>query len=428
MTPNPVPRRRTTRLARVITAVLGLLGLVAATVPTAPPATAHPLPWSGSWVAAVQEPSVPPWGTPNWSVEGFTDQSVRQVVRTSTGGVAPRIRLANTYGDTPLRLTGASVGKAGDGAAVHPGTLRPVTFRGSLSATVPAGAELTSDPVPLPVAPLERLSITLYFATPTGPATFHERATATSYRARGDHRFDRSAAAFTETSESWYFLSGVEVVAPGGRDAVATFGDSITDGVGSTVDADNRYPDELAERLVAARRPLAVLNAGISGNRVLNDSTCFGEDALSRFHRDVLDEPRVRTVIVLEGINDILFSEFGTEPCMLPNPEVSARELIEGHRALIRDAKARGVKVVGATLLPVQGEFVDSPRVEAVRDEFNTWLRTSGEYDAVVDLDRVMADPTDPDRMNPAYDSGDGIHPNDAGMRAMAEAIDLDTL
>jgi lysophospholipase L1-like esterase len=360
---------------------------------------------------------------PNWSVEGFSRQSVRQVVRVSTGGPLLRLRVSNVYGSTPLRLTGATIGKAGEGAAVRLGTVRSVTFGHSLSTTVEPGRDLLSDAVLLPVSALEELSVTFYFADPTGPATFHSIALATSYRAAGDHRSDPGAGAFTESTKSWYYLAGVEVTGQRQRGTVVTLGDSITDGYGATVDADHRYPDELAERLVAARRPTAVANAGISGNRVLSDLPCCGEKAIARFGRDVASQPGVRTVIVLEGINDIGASTF--DPAA---PPVTTRQLIDGHRSLIAAAHARGIKAIGATLTPIKGSFYDTPANEALRDGLNAWIRAGGEYDAVVDLDSATAAPGDPDRLNPAYDSGDGLHPNDAGYHAMAAAVDLDSL
>jgi lysophospholipase L1-like esterase len=301
-----------------------------------------------------------------------------------------------------------------------------VSFGGRRSAVVAAGRQLSSDAVPLRVGALERLTVTLYFAAPTGPATFHPQALATSYRAAGDHLRDRSADAYTETSQSWYYLSGVDVTGPERRrdkGVVVAFGDSITDGSFSTPDANDRYPDELAERLVAAGRRLGVVNAGIGGNRILADADGFGERATARFGRDALGQPGVRTVIVLEGINDIGLGG-GAEP-------VTAQQLIDGHRALIRAAHARGVRVVGATILPFAGVIYPgyyTPRGEEVRDAVNDWIRTGGEYDAVADLDRALGDPADPDRLNPRFDGGDGLHPNDAGMRAMAEAVDLDSL
>ncbi|HEY9332478.1 MAG TPA: SGNH/GDSL hydrolase family protein [Streptomyces sp.] len=379
--------------------------------------------WQGGWAASPQAPTEV--FTPNWSRQGFTDQTVRQVVRVSTGGTRARIELSNRYGSTPLRITGATVARTDNGASVEEGSVRRLSFGGNGTATIPAGSDATSDAVPFRTRALESLTVTLYLAAPTGPATFHMMSSATSYRAQGDHRADRDGAAFTETSESWYYLTGVEV---GGGDAprrngIVAFGDSITDGVGSTPDTDNRYPDELAERFAATGRPRSVLNHGIGGNQVTNDTDWAGEKAVVRFEKDVLDEPGVGTVIVLEGINDIGAS--GAGAVGTPTPEVSVAQLIAGHRSLIRQAHAKGLKVIGATLTPIKGSFYDSPVNEAKRDAFNDWIRTSGAYDDVVDLDRAVADPEDPDSIAPAYDSGDHLHPSDAGYRAMAGALDL---
>ncbi len=315
-----------------------------------------------------------------------------------------------------------------NGASVEKGSVRQLTFGGHHSTTVPAGSDATSDAVPFRTRALESLTVTLYLAGPTGPATFHMMSSSTSYRARGDHRADRGGAAFTETSESWYYLTGVEVSGGGvpPRNGVVAFGDSITDGVGSTPDTDNRYPDELAERFAAAGRPRSVVNQGIGGNQVTNDTDWFGEKGVVRFEKDVLGEPGVGTVIVLEGINDIGASAAGGVGA--PTPEVSVAQLIAGHRSLIRQAHARGIRVIGATLTPIKGSFYDSPVNEAKRDAVNAWIRTSGAYDDVVDLDRAVSDPADRDSIAPAYDSGDHLHPGDAGYRAMAEALDLRTL
>lgn len=211
------------------------------------------------------------------------------------------------------------------------------------------------------------------------------------------------------------------------RDGVVLFGDSITDGFASSTDRDRRWSDALAERLAKAGDQRPVLNSGIGGNMVLNDSAWYGEKGTGRFARDALDLPGVGTVVVLEGVNDIGFSETD-KPTYKPAPTVSARQLIDGHRELIREARAKGLKVVGATLLPLGGSDHYGPRAAAVSDEFNTWVRTSGEYDAYVDFDKALADPADPERIAPRYDSGDHLHPNDAGYRAMARAVDLDRL
>ncbi|WP_043634519.1 SGNH/GDSL hydrolase family protein [Nonomuraea candida] len=407
------------RFKASLIALLAALPLAAA---PSPAAAAEGGRWGGGWATAVQRPAATPW-FPNWSEQGFDDHSVRQVIRTSVSGTQLRIRLSNAYGATPLRLTGATIAKTATGAAVRPGTTRKLTFARSASVTVPAGGQTASDPVRLPVRALERLTVTLYFQRPTGPATFHSIAMATSYRAKGDHRHDTGGAAYTETSLSRYYLSGLDV--SGRKNTVVTFGDSITDGYGATNDADDRYPDRLAERLAASGTP--VVNAGIGGNRVLNDSACFGEKATTRFKRDALAQPGVRTVIVLEGINDILFEQ-DPSACAAPNPRVTAGELIDGHRALIRAARARGVRIVGGTLPPFKGSALYSEHGEGVRQAVNHWIRTAGAYDAVADFDRALADPRDAGQLLPAYDSGDGLHPSPAGYQAMADAVDLSAL
>lgn len=378
--------------------------------------------WTATWSASPQRPGTN--FTPNWSEQGFTDQTIRQVVRVSAGGSTARIRLSNAYGSAPLKIAGATIARAASGAAVEPGSLRQLTVKRARAFTIPAGAELATDPVALGLADLDSVTVTLYLAAPTGPATYHAQAMATSYRAGGDHRADGGADAFDQTSLSWYYLSGVDVIGRASRrGAVVAFGDSLTDGYGSTPGADNRYPDELAERLAATGRPRAVLNQGIGGNRVTVDSAWLGDKATSRFRRDVLDQPGVRSVIILEGVNDIGMSE-APSPIGAPPTDVSAEEIIAGHRELIRQAHAKGVRALGATLPPMKGSRYYTARSEAKRDAVNAWIRTSGAYDAVVDLDRALASPSDEDQLDPAYDSGDHLHLNDAGYRTAAHAVD----
>jgi lysophospholipase L1-like esterase len=425
------PTKRRLTMAAVVAA--------ATAISVAPPATANgggrdgsAITWRSGWATAPQQPK-PGWPMPNWSEQGFAGESIRQVVRLSTGGTRLRIRLSNRYGATPLRVTGATVALTDTGAAVAPGTVRPLTFGRRSSSTVPAGTEITSDATVLRTSPLQSVTVTMYVAQPTGPATFHDTGLATTYRADGDRRFDRDGAAFAgRTSQSWYYLTAVEVAAPRhhrpGPGTVVAFGDSLTDGYGSVPDANNRYPDELAERLVAAGTPRAVANAGISGNKLLTDSPCAGEKGVSRFRWDVLRQPGTRTVILQLGGNDIGQSGGRDVGCGAP-PVVAAEQVIEGHRTLIRIARAHGIRVTGATIGPMKGNSgYYSADKEAVRDAVNHWIRTGGEYDAVADFDLALRDPADPDALRPAYDSGDHLHPNDAGRAAMAAAIDPDEL
>ena len=368
-----------------------------------------------AWTASPQRPSE--GFTPNWSQEGFWRQSLRQVVRLSAGGDRVRVRLSNAYGTSPLRVAGASIARTGAGAAVQPGSVQRLTFAGAASVEIPAYGHTVSDAVGLALASGESATVTLHLDAVTGPATFHAQAFTTSYRGPGDRLADTGGEGFDATTESWYFLSAVEVSA-GRRDGIALLGDSITDGFGSTPGADRRWSDALAER---TGRP--VLNAGIGGNLLLNDSAWYGEKSVHRLARDVLDHEGVSTLVVLQGLNDIGFSETDEQPTYKPAPVVEAEELIAGHRELIRRARARGLHVVGATLLPFGGSDHWGEHAAKVSHEVNEWIRCSGEYDAVVDLHRVMADPADPDRLHPAYDFGDHLHPNDAGYEVMAEVL-----
>ncbi|TXS56611.1 SGNH/GDSL hydrolase family protein [Streptomyces sp. t39] len=371
--------------------------------------------WTAAWTASPQAPST--GFTPNWSQEGFSAQTVRQTVRLTAGGGRLRIRLSHAYGTSPLHLTGATVARPAGGAAVEPGSIRRLTFGGRSGATVPARGELRSDPVDFATAALGTVTVSLHFAGTTGPATFHAQAWTDSWRAGGDRLTDPSGEPFAERTASWYHLSAVETDA-GRDDGVVLFGDSITDGFGSTPNADRRWSDALAE---LTGRP--VLNAGIGGNLLLNDSAWYGERGTARFERDVLGLPGVSTVVVLEGLNDIGFAEAPHEPTYRPAPRVRAGELVAGHRQLIDAAHGRGLTVVGATLLPLGGSDHWGPHSSRAGREVNEWIRTSGAFDAVVDLDRALADPADPERLHPAYDHGDLLHPNDKGYRVMAEEL-----
>ncbi|MEV6233499.1 SGNH/GDSL hydrolase family protein [Saccharopolyspora shandongensis] len=453
MPTSKTSRRRpgiVTALAGAVLVGTSLLGAVGCASPSATEPAAGAAgtgsEWAVAWATSAQLPVA---GNddlgPNWSQQGFADQTLRQVVRVSTGGSQVRIRLSNVYGSSPLRVTGATVGLPGTAnpsrpglanganAQVWPDTMRTLTFAGAPATVIPAGQELVSDPVPLPTTPLEKLAVTLRFTDPTGPATFHRMGLATSYRAAGDHLQDSGGDAYTESTESTYYLTAVETSDPAlpQRNTVVAFGDSATDGVGSTSGANSRYPDILAERLAEAHRPTAVANAGIAGNRLLSDSPCYGEAALTRFQRDVLSRPGVRTVVIELGGNDLLGGYLTSpEPCFPPDGRISAQRMIEGYRELIRAAHARGIKAVGATIIPLRGFPMpyDQDAADEVRTEVNQWIRTGGEFDSVIDFDRVMADPAHQGLPRPGYVYDDSLHPTDTGYHAITNSIDLDQL
>ncbi|MFD3742997.1 SGNH/GDSL hydrolase family protein [Nocardia sp. NPDC058633] len=366
--------------------------------------------WSSAWATSVQYPIYQ-----NWSALGFSDQTVRQVIRLSQQGPQVRVRLSNRYGEYPLPVSAATVAESAGGAGVVAESVRALTVGGRSDFVIAPGAEMTSDAVQSVGA---SLAVTLYFAQPTGPATQHGQALATTYRAHGDHAAEPSAAPFTETSQSWYYLAGVDTLSPNAGHVTVAFGDSLTDGYRSTLDADQRYPDQLA----AAGHHGPVVNAGISGNRLLTDSTVLGDSALARFRRDVLEQPGVGTAVVLIGINDIGLSG-SAGPDGIVYPRVSTDQLIAGYRELISQARARGVRIVGATILPFAGSTYFSPEKERLRSEVNNWIRESGAFDKIVDLEQALAAPDDRTRLADAFDSGDHLHPNDSGYRAMAVVI-----
>ena len=381
--------------------------------------------WVTTWSASPQA-AVP--GTP--SVAGFDNQTVRDIVFTSAGGDAARVVLTNVFGTTPLRVGHVTIALASGGAAVKEGTVTPVAFGGKRSVEIAPGAQALSDPVRMRVPALAGLAVSVYLPGQTGAATIHSTAQQDNWvSGTGDHASDASAAAFTTGSQSWYYVSDVIVRSPGAAGTVVAFGDSITDGFNSTVNANARWPNDLARRLAAAPgRRLSVADEGISGDRVLNDSLCCGVNALARFQRDALDQPGARDIIVLIGINDFGFSVLPPNPVYNPVTDVSAGQVIAGYQQMIARAHARGLRIFGATLLPFKGAGYYSAGGEAKREAVNAWIRTSGAWDGVIDFDKVMRDPADPLALNPAYDSGDSLHPNDAGYQVMAGAVSLRAL
>ncbi|MEU2062666.1 SGNH/GDSL hydrolase family protein [Streptomyces sp. NPDC013455] len=366
------------------------------------PAVAEPAPllWTGSWETA-----------PSGAAAALPGAAVRNVVHLSVGGLAVRVRLSNRLGTRPLRLGAVTVAlRRAAGPDAVPGTLRTATFSGAAEVTVPPGADVVTDPVPLPVPAAADLLVTVYTPGDSGPATYHRTALQTSYLApsgagRAD---DEDGAAYTATTSRWYYVVGVDVRGTASGSVVA-FGDSLTDGNGSTPDANHRWPDRLAQRLRWYR--VGVLNAGIAGNRLLRDGT--GPSALARLDADALDRAGVRALVVFEGINDIK----GT-------PEAGdVTAYADAYRTLVARAHARGIRVVGVTLTPYGGYGAWTAARESVRQRVNAFIRTGGAFDAVADADAAVRDPADPTRILPAYDPGDHLHFNDAGMTAVADTV-----
>ncbi|GGX80070.1 SGNH/GDSL hydrolase family protein [Massilia dura] len=390
--------------------------------------------WAGTWGTA------PADAAPK-NPETFTGQTVRLVVRSSIGGGKVRIRLSNELGDTPLRIDAAHVALRTSGAGVDTASGRVLTFGGRPFVVIPLGAPVLSDPVDLAVPAQADLAVSLYLPGEAKAATIHGNAFQTSYVSQPGNFAGAATFPTQRTITSWPFLTGVDVMAPGAGTIVA-LGDSITDGSNTTRDANRRWPDVLARRLQAARAKapdgpagvqsvaqLGIVNRGIGGNRLLRDPgewPPFGRAVLARFDRDVLATAGVRHVVLLIGINDIGHPGTGSMPAA-EGP--TAEDLIAGYRQVIARARTHGIAIHGATLTPFEGTtfpgYFTAPK-EAVRQAVNQWIREGGEFDSVIDFDRALRDPARPARLQAKYDSGDRLHPNDAGMAAMAEAIPLE--
>ncbi|MEU6093317.1 SGNH/GDSL hydrolase family protein [Streptomyces sp. NPDC047079] len=377
--------------------------------------------WVSTWSAS------PSGAEPGTGTYGMAGRSVRNVVHTDVGGTSARITLSNLYGRQPMTVTHASIAvAAAGGPAAAADTMRRVTFGGAASVAVPAGGQVVSDAVPLAVPADSDVLVTTYSPTPSGPVTFHRHARQISYAAGGDRTEDASGAGYTEQSPYWRCLTALDVLSDEAVGTVVAIGDSITDGITSTEGANRRWTDVLAERLRHAAGSgdvprYSVVNQGISGNRVLAGGLGRPADnpsALSRFDRDVLGRTNVKAVVVDLGVNDIL-----------RNPgRADADRITAGLRTLVREAHARGLRVVGATLMPFGGHRGYRDDREQVRQAVNARIRSGTVYDAVVDFDAALRDPYDPRRLGARYDSGDHLHPSDRGFAKMAEVFDLTSL
>jgi lysophospholipase L1-like esterase len=391
--------------------------------------------WIGTWATAAQ-PFLPK------SLQTFQNQTLRLIVHTSIGGTKVRIKISNAYGDGPLQIGDAHIARRTAAAETDPRSDRTLKFHGKSSTTVAKGSVVVSDPVELDVAPLSDLAISLFLPQRTEAKTSHSMAKQTNYVSfeTGD---STAVVKFpvAKTIHSWPFLTGVDVEASQGAAAIVAFGSSLTDGDGTTADTNRRWPDVLAERLQEStdgKSDIGVLNEGIIGNRLLYDSpkgadnpfgASLGEAGLARFERDVLGQAGVRYVIVGLGINDILFPAFPFTPS---SERVSAEDIVSGYRQLIASGHRKGIRVIGTTNPPFENSgfeglvssFYTAER-ESLRQQVNDWIRSTDEFDGVVDLDAVLRDPGHLTQLLPLYDSGDHLHPNDAGCTAEGNAIPL---
>jgi lysophospholipase L1-like esterase len=373
--------------------------------------------WLATWGTSVVDP------TPNG--QAFENQTLRLIVHPSMGGERVRVRIANTFSARPLEIGAASIAIQESGAAIVAGSNCVLTFGGRPTTIVPPGAVIVSDSVALQMPPNRNLAVSIFLPKNTGPATAHPGANQTSFASTTGNFVASDAAAFTTKLSTWPYLVGVEIEAKEGAHAIVTFGDSITDGYKSTIDANRRWPDLFAARLLAADRKASVVNQGISGNRILHDfgmgQPRFGPNALSRFDRDVLTVSGASHVVVLIGINDIGMGSASRSP----EEAVSADDIIAGLKQLSLRAHAQRLKVIAATLTPFGQAAYFTEEGEKKRQVVNAWIRASNDYDGIIDFDRAVRDPAKPMQLLPGYDSGDHLHPNDAGYQAMADSVDL---
>lgn len=372
--------------------------------------------WVGTWAAS------PMAGSPSVA-EGISfgskDLTVREVVRGSLGGKKIRVSLTNEFGKSPLIVSSVHLQRHGAADSIIPGSDRAVRFSGSSSVTIPPGQFATSDPLDLDLPDTTDLVVSICVPQQEiESATVHALSLATSYVAFGDQTSATSLTSPTSVAH-WYFLKDVQIDAPKNAFAVVTLGDSITDGAHSTVDANRRWPDDLATRLLADKktRNVTVLNEGISGNRLLKEVT--GPSALDRLDRDVLNAPGAKYVILLEGINDIGRTTMPRKP----DDPVTTAQILDGYRQIIQRVHAKGLKIIGATLTPYLGATYSSPEGEQMRQALNAFILQPGNFDGVIDFDKATRDPQHPGQFLPAFNDGDHLHPNDAGYSAMANAI-----
>jgi|MEHZ01.5.fsa_nt_MEHZ011473266.1_2 lysophospholipase L1-like esterase len=381
--------------------------------------------------AFAQEQSDPRWVT-TWSTSPSTlpgndnpddspqNQTLRLIVHSSVGGESVRIRLSNAHGNEAIQIGAASIALQSEGSSIQSGTNKPLQFAGQSSVSIPKGAVVFSDPLNYDLPEMTNLSISLYLPQGNGFLTAHALSNQTNYMSEGSDQ--TNSVNFPDQTETaaWPLLTAIDVINSNSISAIAVVGDSITDGWGSTASANQRWPNQFTRRLFAdsGSKKYAVVNAGISGNRVTTQgNSLFGQNLQARFERDVLALSNVTHMVLMEGINDIGMSPSGSL--------ISAAQVIGGYRQIIARAHAQGIEVIGATLTPYEGAAYFTPQGELVRQEINDFIRSGGEFDGVIDFEKAVQDPANPSRILPEF-TEDNLHPNDAGYAAMANIVELD--
>jgi len=412
---------------RTLAAACGAVFLAQFALSPAAIAADAPSRWVATWATALQ--SIPQQANlpPLYRAPDVAGRTVRQIVYPTLSGNAVRIHLSNEYGKAPLVVEALRIARSAGGAAQSDGGVA-VTFGGKESVTLPPGGELDSDPVALEIVAGAPYAISSYMGAEQRLVAWHRVSNQVNYVSLpGNHADDALSGAFHQRFTQFAWVTGLSVEAPSSA-AVAAIGDSITDGMRSSLNENHRWPDAFARRLAREGiRSTAVVNLGISGNRLLSDSPCYGDALVKRFGRDVLERPGVKTAILLIGINDINFSSMPPRAgldCDYPHTSVTAADLIAGYQRVIAEAHRHGVRVFGATLTPAA---LPQQR-EGIRLAVNQWIRTTRTLDGVVDFDAALRDPAQPGRLRRGYDSGDNIHPSDAGYAAMADAVPLDAV
>lgn len=366
--------------------------------------------WIAAWTASLQSPF-----DDGISSEGFEDQTLRFLINPHTDGKKVRIRLSNIFGTKPLTLDEVHVAISKKDAETVSGTDKRVTFEGDKKVTIPKGKRIFSDPIDMEVNRGEKLAVSIYAKEPTGPTSWHPRSIQTSYKASGNHVATANPSAFDKGEEAWFWLDGLDISSDSSLDgAVAVVGSSIANGNYSAMDKDHRWPDYLAERFNREKTNvhLSVLNAGITANQLLNSPKEKGEHVLARMDRDVFSQSGIKAVILHSGLNDIRH-----------HPDYAAEKITARMKEVIHAAHKEGLRIYGATLTPYKESDMYEEAGERTRQKVNEWIRTSGEFDGVINFDKALRDPDNPKRLRPEYDSGDHLHPNDKGYKKMAEVV-----